>query len=85
MRILITGGNGYLGTKLIDKIDLHNNVIKVFSRKNNIDKIRKDSRIYYVKGDLLDEHSLLEATKDIDLVVKNKIVFKKGDFPKLNW
>ena len=69
MHILITGGNGSLGVKLIEKINLEGKILRILSRNDNEKINRKDNRIYYVRGDLLDEDSLIEATKDIDLVI----------------
>lgn len=77
MRILVTGGAGYIGTELIDKLIAASSIDEVvvydnLSRPNfNLfigKKQLNHSKIRFIKGELLDSRSLRLALKDIDVV-----------------
>ena len=77
MNILVTGGAGYIGTELIDKLAIDPSVDKIIvydnlSRPNyNLflgNRISSVSKIQFVKGELLDSRSLKNILKDIDVV-----------------
>lgn len=77
MRVLITGGAGYLGTELTYKLSLDPKVKEVivydnFDRKNynlfiGTNKI-KVNNIRFVEGDILDSRKISNLLKDIDVV-----------------
>ncbi len=76
MRILITGGAGYIGTELIyhllksnseDELIIYDNL----SRKNfNLFIANKFSskNIHFIQGDLLDSRKLRKVLKDVDVI-----------------
>lgn len=67
MKILVTGASGFLGGHLIrELIKRGYSVTSMARRTSNIKKL-EGTEIRY--GDLLDESSLIEATKGIDIVV----------------
>lgn len=77
MRVLITGGAGYVGTALVEKLAADEVIEKMvvydnLSRGNRNFFIGKDhlpeSRIEFVQGDLLDSRLLKAVLKDIDVV-----------------
>jgi UDP-glucose 4-epimerase len=77
MKILITGGAGYIGTELVDKLVADQAVSRVvvydnLSRPNyNIFLDRKKegyAKIHFIKGELLDSRTLKNALKGIDVV-----------------
>lgn len=77
MNVLVTGGAGYIGTELIDKLAVDPSVDKIIvydnlSRPNyNLflgNRIGSHSKIHFVKGELLDSRSLKNVLKDIDVV-----------------
>lgn len=78
MKVLVTGGAGYIGTELINLLVSNQSVDKVIvydnlSRMNfNLFlglKLQKHPKLSFVKGELLDSRSLGKALKDIDVVI----------------
>ena len=77
MKVLVTGGAGYMGTELINLLVSNEAVEKVIvydnlSRLNyNLFlglKLQRYPKLVFVKGELLDSRSLKKALKDIDVV-----------------
>jgi UDP-glucose 4-epimerase len=78
MKVLVTGGAGYMGTELINLLVSNEAVEKVIvydnlSRMNyNLFlglKLQKYPKLVFVKGELLDSRSLKKALKGVDVVV----------------
>lgn len=77
MKLLVTGGAGYIGTELVNLLVSNEAVEKVIvydnlSRMNyNLFlglKLQKHPKLVFVKGELLDSRSLRRALKGIDVV-----------------
>lgn len=68
MRLLITGGNGFLGGKIIQFPRREERVLRILLKNGEIPQENKH-RDEYVYGDLLDEKSLYEATREVDIVI----------------
>ncbi len=76
MNILITGGAGYIGTELCQKLS-QNSAVNSITVLDNLStrnynlflhtKI-KSKKIKFIKGDILDSRTLKRALKDIDVV-----------------
>ena len=68
--VLVTGGAGFIGSYVVDKLISNNIETKVlvsgFRSNNHLSIVNKKSTI--IKGNLLDYNSLLNATKDVDVV-----------------
>ena len=65
MKILITGGTGFIGSRLVESLSKDNKLI-VLSRK----KIKSQNKnIIFLEGSLEDKNSLLNATKSVDIVI----------------
>jgi len=78
MNVLVTGGAGYVGTSLINKLAHEQKIEKIviydnLSRPNfNLflgSRFANSSKIHFVKGELLDSRNLKKALKDIDVVL----------------
>jgi len=68
MRVLITGANGSIGKKLIDKLmTLSQHDLVILTRKEQ--EAEKTQNLTIRNGDLLNVESLKRATKNIDIVV----------------
>ena len=63
MKILVTGGSGFIGTRLIDDLLEQNHDVKIFDKRTS-----KKYPELVVIGDVRDEHALIEACKDIDII-----------------
>jgi UDP-glucose 4-epimerase len=77
MRVLVTGGAGYVGTKLVKQLILLDEVDKVLvydnlSRGNyNLfigEAIPNGEKVEFIQGDILDSRLLKKILKDIDFV-----------------
>jgi len=63
MNILITGGSGFIGTRLIDELLKHNHKITIYDKN-----ISKKYPKLTVKGDVRDVEALTNACQNIDLI-----------------
>jgi len=76
MKVLITGGAGYIGTALCHRLMEENAVESVviydnLSRNNYnllIGKTKLDQRFHIIEGDILDSRKLRKAVQDSDIV-----------------
>lgn len=77
MKVLVTGGAGYIGTELINLLVSNSSVEKVIvydnlSRMNyNLFlglKLQKHPKLSFIKGELLDSRSLRKVLKGVDVV-----------------
>jgi UDP-glucose 4-epimerase len=77
MKVLVTGGAGYIGTELVTLLALNPNVEKIIvydnlSRPNyNLFlglRLQKHEKISFVKGELLDSRALKKVLKGVDVV-----------------
>ncbi|MEQ8908204.1 MAG: NAD-dependent epimerase/dehydratase family protein [Vicingaceae bacterium] len=77
MHVLITGGAGYIGTALVEKLNQNKTISRIdiydnLSRSNRNFFIGKDklnhSKVNFIQGDLLDSRKLKNALKGVDVV-----------------
>lgn len=66
-RILITGGAGFIGSHLVDRLRNENEVIVYDNFSNAVIGERREN-VAYFEGDILDQDALVEKTKGIDLI-----------------
>tara|TARA_B100000579_G_scaffold437478_1_gene466991 strand:- start:1496 stop:2527 length:1032 start_codon:yes stop_codon:yes gene_type:complete len=67
MRALITGGSGYFGSLLVDKLLSEKWECKVF----DINDYKGKNSVEFIKGDIRNFDSVKKACKDIDIVFHN--------------
>ena len=68
MKILITGGTGFVGSHLVSRLVKKGELVRVLVRENsNIDYLRK-LNVEICLGDVTDKNSIKAAVKGVDLV-----------------
>jgi UDP-glucose 4-epimerase len=72
-RVLVTGGAGFIGSHLTDKLLESGYYVTVFDNLRNghlrnLEVAQKSSNFTFIKGDILDRESCDLATKNIDVV-----------------
>ena len=73
MQILITGGAGFIGSHLAERLLIDGHQIKVLDdsstgRPENINQFKSDSNFEYVNGSVLDQKLLESVVKDVDYI-----------------
>lgn len=75
MRILVTGGAGFIGANLVESLLERRDVelVRVFDNlatgsKNNIEEFFSNSKFEFVEGDIRDYNTCLDVCDDIDLI-----------------
>ena len=73
MRILITGGAGYVGTTLIPQLFAHGHEVTVYDSLlfggDYIIPFFRNPNFKFIKGDIRDLEELKKATKDADVII----------------
>ncbi len=73
MHILVTGGTGFIGSHLTDRLIRDGHFVKVLDnestgRKENLTRNESNPNFSYIKGSVLDPGTLDTALKDVDYV-----------------
>ncbi|MGZ8272051.1 MAG: NAD-dependent epimerase/dehydratase family protein [Methylophilus sp.] len=67
MKILVLGGNGFIGSYIVDKLVAANHELVVYGR--SIDENIKNPAVSYIQGDFSDTVKLSEAIAGSDVIV----------------
>ncbi len=67
--ILITGGAGYVGCKLADKLSYDNHTVSVFDLFIYGEDVFENNKINKIKGDIRNTNLLKKHLKNIDIVI----------------
>jgi UDP-glucose 4-epimerase len=73
MRVLITGGAGYIGSHLADRLLADGHRVTVLDNLSlgklcNIEQNLQEARFRFVEGDVLDHHTTVELVADCDVI-----------------
>lgn len=70
-KILITGGSGFLGFKLAEKLIIDGENVRIFDNnfRGNFDKFKNFKKLEIVKGDIRNFKSVKKAVLDCDLII----------------
>ena len=68
MRVFITGGTGFIGTRLTEKLISENHDVTLLVRNPSGAVFSGNDKVTLIKGDLLNKAVLLEGMKDCDWV-----------------
>ena len=81
MRILVTGGTGFVGSHLVSRLVKKGQSIRVLVRKNSDVGYLKKLNVELCVGDITDKNSVKAAVKGIDLVYHIAALFRQARFP----
>jgi len=65
--VLVTGGAGFIGSHLVDRLK-ENNEVLVYDNFSNTAIGERRSDVIYYKDDVLDASSLIDKSKDADVI-----------------
>ncbi len=68
MRALVTGGTGFIGSRVVDLLLKQGQIIRLFSRQRELPPRLQGKRVTLFHGDLRDPSSLLDAMEGMDVV-----------------
>jgi nucleoside-diphosphate-sugar epimerase len=78
MKVLVTGGTGFIGGHLVSRLVKEENEVTVLVRKtSNTEKLKKQG-VTLVLGDVRDKKSVEKAVKDMDIVYHLAAVWREG-------
>jgi len=81
VRILVTGGTGFVGSHLVSRLVKKGELVRVLVRKNsNIDYLKK-LNVEICVGDVTDKNSIKAAVEGVDLVYHIAALFRQARFP----
>ena len=64
MKILVTGGSGFIGSHITDKLIDKGHKVKIY----DLDTPKYDQKCDYIKGDVLDLYRLIQESRDHEII-----------------
>lgn len=68
MRVLVVGGNGFIGSHLTDFLVSQGQSVRVYNRSRNLYQTQLHKDVEYIYGDFADQSLLKSALKDVEVV-----------------
>lgn len=69
MKILLTGGTGYVGRSLRDRLKEHGHAVRLLVREESAHKVARGAEFEIATGDVLDPHTCMRAMDGCDVVI----------------
>ncbi|MDR1976585.1 MAG: SDR family NAD(P)-dependent oxidoreductase [Campylobacteraceae bacterium] len=69
MRVLVTGATGFLGKYVVEAFAKQNYDVIAFGRNEAAGRNLEAQNIKFINGDFTDREQILQATKDVDIVI----------------
>jgi len=69
MKIILTGGTGYIGAALRQELLAHGHSVRLLVRKQSLGKVGKSEGCEVFPGDILDTHACLAAVDGMDVLI----------------
>lgn len=66
MKVLVTGGNGFIGQHLVQQLLNKNHAVVIFDRKLKNDNLSPQDSIEYVYGSITDPSAIHQAMSEVD-------------------
>ena len=80
-KVLVTGGNGFLGQHIVQKLKREGKNIRIFSRKSS-ETNKENSEFETIWGDIRDQQAIDKAVEGVDYVIHLVSNFRKGGSDK---
>jgi len=68
MKVFVTGGTGFIGTKLVERLVSENHEVAVLLRRDSFPEFAGREKISFIMGDLFDEAALKKGVTGCDWV-----------------
>ena len=80
MKILVTGATGFLGSRLIEKLDGLNYIDAIIATGRKIRKTHfiESEKIKYILGELSDEKFVNNITSEVDIIINCVLIQAPG-------
>ncbi|OKB64699.1 hypothetical protein BHU62_21415 [Serratia marcescens] len=66
MKVLVTGGNGFIGQHVVQQLLNKNHAVAIFDRKLKSDNLTPQDRVEYVYGSITDPAAIHQAMSEVD-------------------
>ncbi|MFH1422092.1 MAG: NAD-dependent epimerase/dehydratase family protein [Planctomycetota bacterium] len=87
MKILVTGGTGFIGSHIVDRLISEKHQVRCLIRNNKSQRWLAGKPVEFATGDILDSKTLFRAVRGVDTVIHAAGIVKAKDyseFKKIN-
>lgn len=69
MKVLVTGGTGFIGSHVVDQFLSEGHTVRIFSRRPELPAFWKDSEVSLFRGDLRSPGAVIDAMDGVDIFI----------------